>query len=241
MGAYPENSRAGLEAALGSGVGGVEIDVRATRDQRIVLLHDRSLERTAADPRNIDEIDYADLAAVRLIGAPDDGAVLPLEEALALCAGRARLVIDVKQAGIAGALEAMLHAFADRTETWVWTHDPAIARECIDAMSPAIAVSLIVRPKQVPLWSAPEGIALAHAEGLTGLLFEHPYVDGQLIDRAHEAGVTLHCGRTNEPHDIARILTIGPASICSDFPERVIAALDAPLASASVEAAPATA
>jgi hypothetical protein len=140
-----------------------------------------------------------------------------------MCAGRTRLVIDVKQHGIAGLLEAVLHAYSDRAEAWVWTHDPAIARECIDAFGGMVPVSLIVRPVQADLWASDAGLALARNEGLTGLLFEHPDLSSELVERATAAGLALHCGRTNEPADIARVFEAGPVSMCSDYPERALA------------------
>lgn len=222
MGAFPENSRAGIEAALACGVDGIEIDVRATRDHRIVLLHDRSLRRTAGLRRNIDRVDFARLAPLTLAGEPAGERLIPLEEALAMCAGRTRLVIDVKQQGIAGLLEAMLHVYRDRTESWVWTHDPVIARECIDVLGSLAPVSLIVRPQEASQWSSDVGLMLARTAGLSGLLFEHPDVDASLVERAREAGLSLHCGRTNEPEDIARVFQAAPDSMCSDFPERAM-------------------
>ncbi|MEX2230303.1 MAG: glycerophosphodiester phosphodiesterase family protein, partial [Dehalococcoidia bacterium] len=40
MGTMPENTLAGVDAAIRDGADGVEIDVRATADGHVVLLHD---------------------------------------------------------------------------------------------------------------------------------------------------------------------------------------------------------
>ena len=226
VGLFPENSRAGLEASLATGADAIEADVRATRDGHVVLIHDQSLSRTLADPRNIDEIDYADLRALDSLGSASDGPPPLLEEALALCAGRARFVIDVKQGGIARVIEAILHAYSGRAQTWVWSHDPDIALECVAALRGAVDVSLIVRPWAVETWQTAQGMRRARELGFSGLLFEHPCVDADLIARATDAGLALHCGRTNEPEEIARILALDPASMCSDFPERALAIRD---------------
>ena len=170
MGTHPENRLAGLEAALASGVDGVEVDLRATRDGRVVLLHDRSLARTHGISRDIEALDYGELLALTRMTQP----VPPLEDALALAAGRVRLVLDVKQPSIARNLRKLLRLYRGQIEAWVWTHDPAIARECIDTLDPTIPVSLIVRPELVPLWSGSDGMRLARAGGLARLLFEHP-------------------------------------------------------------------
>lgn len=226
VGMYPENSRAGVEASLTSGADGVEADVRATRDGHIVLLHDQSLARTLADPRHIEDVDYSDLLALSRSDERAEGSVPLLTEMLALCAGRLRLVIDVKQGGIAPQLEAVLHAYSNRTETWVWSHDPDIALECVAALRGSVPVSLIVRPWAVGTWQTAEGMIRARELGFSGLLFEHPHVDADLLTRAAHQRIALHCGRTNEPDEIERVLHLGPASMCSDFPERAVAIHD---------------
>lgn len=216
MGEYPENSRRGLEAALASGVDGVEVDVRATRDGHLVLQHDRSFSRTHSVAVNVDELTYAETQRLTPGGEP----VSLLSDALALCAGRALLVVDVKQQGVALALRRLL-TVARTTETWVWTHDPTIARELVDVLDGSVPVSLIVRPDLAGLWGRAEAMRLARNGGLAGLLFEHPDVDSALVERASTAGLALHCGRTNEAADIARVLALPLTSVSSDFPGRL--------------------
>lgn len=80
VGLQPENSRAGIEAAIASAVDGVEMDVRATRDGHLVLMHDRSLARTLGDPRHVDAVDYAKLHTL----APVDIPATTVDEALSV-------------------------------------------------------------------------------------------------------------------------------------------------------------
>src|SRR5690606_12885318 len=120
MGSMPENSLAGIAAALRDGADGVEIDVRATADGVPVLLHDATLERTAADPREVSALTLDELRAVRVLpaGGVEGERVPTLAEALAAVGGRTVLVIEVKQAGIEGVVaEAVRTAGAD---SWCW-------------------------------------------------------------------------------------------------------------------------
>ncbi|MGA9480005.1 MAG: glycerophosphodiester phosphodiesterase family protein, partial [Desulfobacterales bacterium] len=43
---YPENTIAAFTAAFDAGVGMVELDVTLTKDRRVVVLHDDTLDRT---------------------------------------------------------------------------------------------------------------------------------------------------------------------------------------------------
>jgi len=61
---YPENSRAGIEAALSAGVPCVEFDVQLSADGVPVVIHDLSLERTAGISGCVSELGSAELAAI---------------------------------------------------------------------------------------------------------------------------------------------------------------------------------
>ena len=45
----PENTLAGIEAAVRDGCAAVEVDVRASADGALVLLHDETLARTTGE------------------------------------------------------------------------------------------------------------------------------------------------------------------------------------------------
>jgi len=50
---YPENTWAGLEAALNAGACWLEFDVQMCADGRFILLHDADFKRTGSDPRSV--------------------------------------------------------------------------------------------------------------------------------------------------------------------------------------------
>jgi hypothetical protein len=169
-------------------------------------------------PELVDALSYEELRRVTQGQEP----VPLLADVLSRCNGRARMIIDVKQQGIASSLRRLLEV-ERATESWIWTHDGLIARECINEFRAMVPVSLIVRPDLASLWGRHQMMRLARDGGLDGLLFEHPDVDQSLLERAAEVGLSLHCGRTNEPADISRVRSLSVASISSDFPERLLA------------------
>ena len=75
MGLCPENTIVGIEAAIGSGVDGVEIDVRVTRDGVPVLMHDASLDRTTGDARDVEAVTLGELRELSVIDPHGDGRV----------------------------------------------------------------------------------------------------------------------------------------------------------------------
>jgi glycerophosphoryl diester phosphodiesterase len=95
--AQPENSLAALRAALAAGVDVVEIDLRATADGAIVLMHDARVERTTDGAGRVSAMSLARLKALDL-GAGER--VPTIGEALDIAAaGRTRLLLDLKSGG----------------------------------------------------------------------------------------------------------------------------------------------
>ena len=96
-GTHPENTLRAFEQALIDGADGVEFDVRATADGIPVVIHDRGVERTTNGRGNVDELTLAEL---RTFDAGEGQTVPTLAEVLDLLAGRVRLDLELKQAGI---------------------------------------------------------------------------------------------------------------------------------------------
>lgn len=91
--ARPENSRAGLSAAIAAGYG-IEIDLQLSRDGQAMVFHDYDLARLTPEKGPIRQRDAADLAQIPLLGG-DEG-IPSLSEILALVAGRVPLLIELK-------------------------------------------------------------------------------------------------------------------------------------------------
>jgi glycerophosphoryl diester phosphodiesterase len=100
----PENTWAGFDLALETGVDAIETDVRATCDGRLVLLHDERLERTTDGSGAVQETPWT---VVRTLdaGAWYDprfaGQRVPLlERTLERYGHRTYLAIEIKQSGV---------------------------------------------------------------------------------------------------------------------------------------------
>jgi glycerophosphoryl diester phosphodiesterase len=92
----PENTLAAFRAAVRHGVRVIEIDLRATRDGGIVILHDATLDRTTNGRGPASEWS---LAEVRKLDAGEGERVPIFEEVLAFAReNRVQLLLDIKEA-----------------------------------------------------------------------------------------------------------------------------------------------
>ena len=91
-----ENSRAAFEAAIAAGHG-IELDVQVSRDGRAMVIHDYALDRLTEGVGPVCGLVAAELEKIRLRSGNETIPTLPA--VLALIAGRAPLLIEVKSPG----------------------------------------------------------------------------------------------------------------------------------------------
>lgn len=96
----PENTLAAVRQSLVDGADYVEIDVRLTSDQQVMLYHDRSLARLTGDNREFGDLTREELSQYDVgswFGDAFQSETIPgLDEALAVVRGKAGLMIDMK-------------------------------------------------------------------------------------------------------------------------------------------------
>lgn len=90
-----ENSRAAFAAAIGRGYG-IELDVQRSADGEAMVFHDHEMPRLTDRPGLVHDYDAASLAQIPLLDAADAETIPTLAQVLDLVAGRAPLLIEVK-------------------------------------------------------------------------------------------------------------------------------------------------
>jgi len=90
---FLENTKESIMAAISQGAQMVEVDVRATKDKKLVLYHDNTLLRLAKKSRYISGIQLADLRKVRLHG---NSRILELSDFLKITNGKITVNLEIK-------------------------------------------------------------------------------------------------------------------------------------------------
>jgi len=144
-----ENSRAAFRAAIQAGHG-IELDVQASGDGEAIVFHDYELGRLTHAQGKLAEMSVAALGAIPLKGESDG---LPaLAEILALIAGRAPLLIEVKSPGrrvaaLSGAVARALEHYIGPVA--VMSFNPAVPR-WFAAHAPDVLRGLVVTEEGKP-------------------------------------------------------------------------------------------
>ena len=91
---YAENSPAAIEAAVEREYWMVELDVRESRDSRLVVHHDEDFGRFYGEERRLAEMSWDDISQLR--ATPGASRPHQFAEMAALCKGRLQVMLDTK-------------------------------------------------------------------------------------------------------------------------------------------------
>jgi len=228
MGTMPENTLAGIDAAIAGGADGVEIDVRATADGELVLLHDASLARTTdGGDRELSEVTRAELRGVRVLdrqGQVGPQPVPTLAETLERVDGRVLLVIELKEQGLEDRVASLVRARGAARWCWIWAFDPTVVTASRAAL-PEVPAWLNFSEGSRARFGDEDPLEFATRVGAAGVSLHHELVTSELVGRARRGGLLVATWTVNEAADLARVRDAGVDAICGDFPDRTIAAL----------------
>ncbi|MCC6704864.1 MAG: glycerophosphodiester phosphodiesterase [Thermomicrobiales bacterium] len=205
--AHPENTLEAFAAAYEGGAQGLEFDVRGDRDNVPVLSHDRSLDRRAGDPRNVDELSLAELKTLDV----GQGYHMPtLAEALALAGGRGFLDIEVKQAGIEREILAALKGYRGQ---WGISSFDWSSLEAFRALDREVKLWLLGTQFSDSMFST------ALRLSAVGIAMHHSQLNESTVAQCNEAGLSVIGWTVNDAAEAQRLADLGVHAICTDVPE----------------------
>jgi glycerophosphoryl diester phosphodiesterase len=220
----PENTLAAFELALQMGVRDLELDVHATRDGHIVVIHDENVDRTTDGSGPVASHTLSALKALDAgswLAPRFSGERVPtLEEVFERYKGQAHIHTEIKG-----------HAtdLTKRTVDLIRRHG-MVAQVTITSFQRARLEETRSYAPELPTgWLVTEitdaVIAQARAMGLTQLCPRANTVTPELVDRLRGAGFVVRAwGVANE--DLMRaVVTAGADGMTVNFPDKLIAYL----------------
>lgn len=144
----PENSIASFRAAIDEGVDIIELDVRQSSDGELVVVHDRTVDRTTTGKGEVSEMTLVQLKALVLShnGQPTEERIPTLKEALESVKGDVLIDIDFKVGDRAAARQcyALIDELGMADQVIFFLYDADWVSECL-TMNPDILVMPRVR------------------------------------------------------------------------------------------------
>jgi len=217
----PENTLAAVRAGRRAGADGIEIDVRATRDGALSVIHDATLARLAARPEHVRDLLLSDLRGARVGGEPIPTLVEVLDEAEGLLVN-VELKSDPKAADLAPRVADQLRS-RQGDRVLVSSFDPWVLRR-LRKVAPEIPTGLLMDPGRPP-W-----LYGAWLRRLAGVRAIHPHTSlchVAAIARWRAAGLLIVAWTANDAAEVRRLDQLGVDVLIADDPAQARAALRA--------------
>ena len=222
---YPENTLAAFTGAMDAGCDMIELDVTLTRDRRVVVIHDDTLDRTTngsgpVRDRTVEEMMKLDAGSWF---APRFAAerVPLLDEVIALTAGRCMLNIEIKESAFEAdyPVDAIEHQVVNLVKT-----SGAMDRVIISSFDKRIL-------ERIAAMDAPPAVAYISSHGADKRVLEmlvamkafswHPLYKVLTLDQVdmlHSAGLKVFPWTINTRAEAEKLLALGvDGLICNEL------------------------
>jgi glycerophosphoryl diester phosphodiesterase len=216
----PENTLAAFRLALAQGAWAVECDVRRTRDDRLVVIHDATVDRTTDGSGLVTALPLdaiRGLDAGRWFGAEFTGERVPLlEEVLALIRGRALIQVEIKnEATTAKGIEARVVSTLVDTgmegEALVMSFDHESVR-IVRSLRSDVATGILYAARPADLAGS------ARKAGATALCLEWASLDADVMAQARGAGLGVCVWTVDHEAVFRRCHELGVDAVASNDP-----------------------
>ncbi len=200
---HRENTLPAFAAAAALGADMVEIDLRRTRDDAIVVLHDQTLERLWGLGVSVGEVDLADVVAlgqgeVRIPTLADALGAVPLP-----------LMVDfTRREVVPGALEAVRSAGA--LDRCLFVTGNVAALQQLRARSAEARIGLTWTDGPEPPLALLRELGAEYWNPMFGL------VTPEGVATAHRAGLRVSTWTVDDPADMTRVLAAGVDAVVSN-------------------------
>lgn len=221
----PENTLRAFELAIRQGAAMIELDLHLTRDNRVVVIHDPTLDHTTNLRGRVSGLD---LARVREADAGKGERVPTLEETLDLAAGRARLYLEIKDPNAAAETLRLVRDRRLQDHCLLASFDTRLMKrlgeEVRDTELGVIvgsgSLNPITRWREAFPWLSLEDINYGVLSMQVELCYRY------IVRRMKARNRKVYAWTANSEADFSRMCDIGVDGIVTNYPDRLAAYLE---------------
>lgn len=204
----PENTLRSFKYAIDLGVDAVELDVRKTKDNELVVIHNADVDKTTDGKGSVNELTLEEIKKL----VTDKGEQVPtLEEVLDLVGKQVKVLVEIKETGIE---EQVLGLIREKELTdnviVISFHEDALRK--VREMDDKVATGLLYVRHKNPIQTALD----LKAEYLLSL---YQFTHSTNIRKAHENGLKVIVWTINRKEEVAEYKNKGVDGIASDRPD----------------------
>jgi glycerophosphoryl diester phosphodiesterase len=231
LGLAPENTLAAFEQAIQLGVDILEIDVHATRDGQIVVLHDAAIDRTTDGTGLVAELSSEQVRradAGSWFGADFTGERVPLlEEVLDLARHRALVLIEIKADFITERILQVVETVVAAEHVVLQSFNPAIV-ERIKLLAPALPTALLIGqlPTTPSRVRARRLVQQVLQVGANVLAIWHATLTPPFLEEMRKRGIAVWAWTVDQDIIMRDLAMMGVQGIITNYPDQLNLVLD---------------
>lgn len=234
-GLFPENTLYAFERAVEMGVDVIELDVHATSDGQLVVIHDPTVQRTTDGTGRVNEMTLGELKSLNAgyrfssdgggtFQFRQNGIKVPTLREVFAALPKMRFNIEPKQAApsIIKPLCGIIHEYQMVDRVVIGSFRQGIIdefrRECVN-----VATSASTAEVGQFLAMYKTGLNKSYSAEMQALQIpEFVGITREFIEAAHERGLKVHVWTVNETKAMERLLKMGVDGIMTDYPDRLL-------------------
>lgn len=223
----PENTLAAFQKAIDLGVEYLELDVHQSADGEIVVIHDKSVDRTASNNYSgkVDNLKLIDLQKIA-VGYPDkfgnqfeNESIPSLREALELAKGKIKVCIEIKVHGIEKAVIDLVRELEMEEEVVIFSfyYDVIEKIRAIDDNISILYLSVLGSKKTIKKAMKINAFAIG--------LGPKSKLNQKLLNYAHQQNTEIWRWTVNQETEMQSLIELGIDGIITNYPNKAMTLL----------------
>lgn len=221
----PEQTMASFEAAIAHGAEMIEADALLTRDGRLALMHDISVDRTTDGRGLVADLTWREIAVL------DAGSWFATVFAGLRVPRAEDLLALARESGISVCLEAKGATTAERTRVALalatlvakrgardWAFVSSFDHEALQAARRAVD-GLLLAPERLPEHGQQAAVETRRqAVELGAPVIQHRWelIDAEVVETLHDQGIAIWAWNTNDEESVHAALRLGVDGVIGD-------------------------
>jgi glycerophosphoryl diester phosphodiesterase len=208
-GLEPENTLRSIKTAIELGVDQIEVDAHVTKDGRLVVIHDESVDRTTDGRGHVKDLAFDEL---RMLDAGKGESIPTLREVLGLTKDRVILQIELKVKEAAELVVKLIEEM-DAAEDVVITSFMHELLEKVHQLNPNLRTGA--------LFFEVQGDICQRALDVQSdtIHVYHKNLDADFVEEAHRRGLMVEAWNPDTEEEMKRMVDLGVDVISSNRPD----------------------
>lgn len=233
-GLAPENTLVAVQKALELKADIIEVDVHLSKDGKLVVIHDTSLDRTTSGTGEVQDVEWEELLeldAGSWFGAEFAGEKIPsLEQVMKLVNGQSIVLIEIKKGknGLYNGIEEKTVELIRKYQAEEWTIVQSFQKKTVNLfcqIAPELEAHKLLVGSLHPILSHHDGKWHWNSpftqKDIKAITPNYRFLTRRWINRAHRKGLKVFTYTLNEPKGMQRAIDLGVDGVITNYPDRL--------------------